>query len=275
MYQKKLEEIISLIQKEKTEEAYEKLEKLIKENQNTLNESNYQFNNIIEAELFFKYKNTPDEITLLPLEEPVLEAYYIYGCMQLEKQLTQEAEETFKTAYELNPVYAPTILKLIKISLHKRDFDNYYKYLEEALNYSYQAPYLASAYRYLGNYMMCKEKYGVATAAYLKSLEYEENHNVYVSLELIEDEGFNTEIEKDEVNRILEHAHIQTSSNPFIIKKLNELAKSYDDECHYEGAYCMYKMLYELEGELKHKLLMEEIEAKIAKEKIKYHNLKI
>lgn len=207
----------------------------------------HSFTNPLEEMLFRKYIGAKKEVRLIPDDKPLLDLYYIYGFLLFEKNEFQKAEESLKKANRINPVSARIILELSEIyKLHTYSFSKFYIYTTEALKYAYYPQDIARCYRNLGYYYIEENKLDVAVALFKYSMNFELSIMAYNELHYIESKGQDINLNRDEVNRLLESTNIQIGVNPFILETLYELAEEYEQNKLYNQALYFYELINNL-----------------------------
>ena len=212
----------------------------------------HSFTNPLEEMLFRKYIGAEKEVRLIPDNKPILDLYYIYGFLLFEKSQYQKAEESLKKANKINPVSARIILELSEIyKMHTPTFNKFYIYTTEALRYSYYPQDLARCYRNLGYYYIEEDKLDIAVALFKYSMNFELSIMAYNELQYIESKGQNIDLNRDEVNQLLESANIQIGVNPFILETLYGLAEEYEKNKLHNQALYFYELINNLTNDEK------------------------
>ncbi|MFM5882458.1 tetratricopeptide repeat protein [Methanobrevibacter gottschalkii] len=249
-----LEEIYPMIEMGKYDNALDKLNGFMKTFQpmfedDAVNEYHF-FTNQLEEEIFNEYIGAKKEMRYIPNNHPLLDLYYVYGFLLLEKHELKEAELYLKKALKINPVSSRILLELSDIYKTKApNFNKFYMYTIQALEYAYYPQDLARCYRNLGQFYMEEMNFEMAAALYNYSMKYELNPIVYSKLQYIKSKGTNIELELEECLNTLKDKKIQIDVNPFILKTLEELSDKYDEKQALHQALYFYELQYDLNHE--------------------------
>lgn len=207
----------------------------------------HSFTNPLEELLFRKYIGAKKEVRIIPDNQPILDLYYIYGFLLLEDNQLEEAEKNLKKANKINPVSARIILELSEIyKKHTPSFNKFYMYTTEALTYSYYPQDLARCYRNFAYYFVEENKFDVAVALLVYSMQFEMSVMAYSELHYLESKGQNIEMSLEEAINIIKDKNIPLGVNPFISQTLNELAKEYEKNKLYTQAMYFYELIFNI-----------------------------
>ena len=259
-----LEEVLPLIQKGQKEQAYQKLDKYMKNHKNIFQDDEkheyHLFENELEEKLFYEYISKDKTLRLIPAYTLLTDLYYTYGYLLLNQGKIDEAEKTLKQALKINPVSCKVIFELMEICKITKDYERYSNYLQQAFTFAYVPFNVARTYRNMAYQMIEEDKCEIATALYKKSLEYDDTVTLDAEKYNITQKGYDTNITQEEMTNILKENNIQLGVNTFIIEKLKELGEEYANMKFYEDAIQMYNFLYDLEGDSKYKYIIKALE---------------
>lgn len=226
----------------------------------------HYFTNPLEEIVFRKYIGLEKELRYIPDYHPLLDLYYVYGFLLLEKQRYDEAEDSLKKAIKINPVSARIILELTEIyKKHTYTLNEFVIRTSDALKYSYYPQDIARCYRNLGYYYVEENDFKTALAFYIYSMEFEASPLAYAEIKFIQSKNNNMELSLKECVEIIENKNIQLGANPFILEVLNELINEYDENKLYNQLMYFLELKFDLTND-------EETFAKIndTKEKLNY-----
>lgn len=226
----------------------------------------HYFTNPLEELVFRKYIGSEKELRYIPDYHPLLDLYYVYGFLLLEKQRYDEAEDSLKKAIKINPVSARIILELSEIyKKHTYTFNEFVIRTSDALKYSYYPQDIARCYRNLGYYYVEENDFKTATALYIFSMEFEASPIAYAEIKFIQSKNDNIELTLKECIEIIENKNIQLGVNPFILDVLDELIMEYDESKLYNQLLYFLELKFDLTNDEK---TLEKI--KDTKEKLNY-----
>ncbi|WP_458406214.1 tetratricopeptide repeat protein [Methanobrevibacter sp.] len=226
----------------------------------------HYFTNPLEEIVFRKYIGLEKELRYIPDYHPLLDLYYVYGFLLLEKQRYDEAEDSLKKAIKINPVSARIILELTEIyKKHTYTLNEFVIRTSDALKYSYYPQDIARCYRNLGYYYVEENDFKTALAFYIYSMEFEASPLAYAEIKFIQSKNNNMELSLKECVEIIKNKNIQLGANPFILEVLNELINEYDENKLYNQLMYFLELKFDLTND-------EETFAKIndTKEKLNY-----
>ena len=207
----------------------------------------HSFLNPLEEILFYQYIGLKNELEYIPFNEPLFDLYYIYGTLLLEYDNYSKAEEYLLKALRINPVSSKTILSLADIYKSKtRTYNRFFLYNVDALKFAYKNEDIARAYRNFGFFYVEENQLDIAAAFYDFSLNFDFNKQAFRELEYIKSRGSNTEINRNDAERIIESKNIQVGVNPFILDTLKIICSDLEKRNHYRGALYFYRILYDL-----------------------------
>ena len=263
-----LDEIFPYIQHGQYETAMEILEKFMKTFPEMFEDDKvseyHSFTNPLEEIIFDEYVGAEKEIRLIPDNQPVLDLYYVYGFLLLEKKKLPEAEKYLKKALKINPVSARVLLELSEIyKINTPNFNRFFMYTEEALKYAYYPQDIARCYRNLGYYFIEEEMFKEATALFEYSMNYEMSPMAYSELQYIKSKGFDFELTALECESIIREKNIQLGPNPFILDNMEKLIREYEENSFYNQAAYFYELYYNLTHDEKILERLKELEAMI------------
>lgn len=207
----------------------------------------HSFLNPLEEILFYQYIGLKNELGYIPFNEPLFDLYYIYGTLLLEYDNYSKAEEYLLKALRINPVSSKTILSLADIYKSKtRTYNRFFLYNVDALKFAYKNEDIARAYRNFGFFYVEENQLDIAAAFYDFSLNFDFNNQAFRELEYIKSRGSNTEINRNDAERIIESKNIQVGANPFILDTLKIICSDLESKKNYSGALYFYRILYDL-----------------------------
>ena len=207
----------------------------------------HSFLNPLEEILFYQYIGLKNELEYIPFNEPLFDLYYIYGTLLLEYDNYSKAEEYLLKALRINPVSSKTILSLADIYKSKtRTYNRFFLYNVDALKFAYKNEDIARAYRNFGFFYVEENQLDIAAAFYDFSLNFDFNNQAFRELEYIKSRGSNTEINRNDAERIIESKNIQVGVNPFILDTLKIICSDLESKKNYSGALYFYRILYDL-----------------------------
>ena len=207
----------------------------------------HYFTNPLEELIFRKYIGLKKELRYIPDNQPLLDLYYVYGFLLLEKQELDKAEEYLKKAIKINPVSARIILELTEIyKKHTYTFNEYVIRTFDALKYAYYPQDIARCYRNLGYYYVEENDMKTAMALYVYSMEYEASPLAYAEIKYIQSKNDNLELSIQECIEIIESKNIQLGVNPFILETLNEFIKEYEENKLYNQLLYFLELKFDL-----------------------------
>ena len=190
----------------------------------------HYFTNPLEEIIFRKYIGAEKEVRYIPDNQPLLDLYYVYGFLLLEKKQYDEAEEYLKKAIKINPVSARIILELTEIyKVHTYTLSESFIRTSDALKYAYYPQDIARCYRNLGYYYVEENNMKTALALYIYSMEFEASPLAYAEIKHIQSRNDNMELSLNECIEIIEGKNIQLGPNPFILQTLDEFIKEYEE----------------------------------------------
>lgn len=212
----------------------------------------HYFTNPLEELVFRKYIGPEKELRYIPDYHPLLDLYYVYGFLLLEKQRYDEAENSLKKAIKINPVSARIILELTEIyKRHTYTLNEFVIRTSDALKYSYYPQDIARCYRNLGYYYVEENDFKTAQALYIYSMEFEASPLAYAEIKFIQSKNNNMELSLKESVEIIENKNIQLGANPFILDVLNELIKEYDENKLYNQLLYFLELKFDLTNDEK------------------------
>lgn len=212
----------------------------------------HYFTNPLEELVFRKYIGPEKELRYIPDYHPLLDLYYVYGFLLLEKQRYDEAENSLKKAIKINPVSARIILELTEIyKRHTYTLNEFVIRTSDALKYSYYPQDIARCYRNLGYYYVEENDFKTAQALYIYSMEFEASPLAYAEIKFIQSKNNNMELSLKECVEIIENKNIQLGANPFILDVLNELIKEYDENKLYNQLLYFLELKFDLTNDEK------------------------
>lgn len=212
----------------------------------------HYFTNPLEEIVFRKYIGLEKELRYIPDYHPLLDLYYVYGFLLLEKQRYDEAEDSLKKAIKINPVSARIILELTEIyKKHTYTLNEFVIRTSDALKYSYYPQDIARCYRNLGYYYVEENDFKTALAFYIYSMEFEASPLAYAEIKFIQSRNNNLELSLNECVEIIENKNIQLGANPFILEVLNELINEYDENKLYNQLMYFLELKFDLTNDEK------------------------
>ncbi|WP_458453320.1 tetratricopeptide repeat protein [Methanobrevibacter sp.] len=212
----------------------------------------HYFTNPLEELVFRKYIGPEKELRYIPDYHPLLDLYYVYGFLLLEKQRYDEAEDSLKKAIKINPVSARIILELTEIyKRHTYTLNEFVIRTSDALKYSYYPQDIARCYRNLGYYYVEENDFKTAQALYIYSMEFEASPLAYAEIKFIQSKNNNMELSLKECVEIIENKNIQLGANPFILDVLNELINEYDENKLYNQLLYFLELKFDLTNDEK------------------------
>ena len=245
------DDVMNDFNSQRFDDAFEKLDDYMKNAPKRFesDEENvyYTFSNDIEITLFEEYVQEHRHITLIPPEIHVVELYYYYAYLLVEKNQLSDAEKCLKKALMLNPVSNQVIHELIDLYKRQFDWENMMQYVQLAFRYAYTPDFLARTYRHLGYYYAEIHKPEISAALYIYSLKYDDHQAAYHELEYLEHIGENTNLTKEEVIKTLTDNDIQLVANEFITKEYRDYGDKLSEEEKLEEALQMYALAYSLD----------------------------
>lgn len=253
-----LNQVSDDLNNQRMDDAFNKLDNYMKNNpdryvNDKINEYHI-FSNEMEEVLFNEYVHTDKEVRILPPDIPLVDLYYIYAFLLVEKNRLNDAEKYLKIALDYNPVSTHLIFELVDIYKRKGEWSNVFKYIKLAYKYAYLPEDLSRVYRDYGFYYTETHKPDVAVALYIYSLKYHDYPAAYQELEYLKHIGQNTDISKDEVEKILKENDIPLVANPFIVKEYRECGDRYGENDELEHALEMYTIAYMLDDSIENQL---------------------
>ena len=205
------------------------------------------FTNPLEEILFHTYVGAEKEVRMIPDNQPLLDLYYIYGFVLLEKQQLEKAEEYLKRAIRINPVSSRIILELCEIyKQHTYTYNKFVMYTTEALRYAYYPQDIARCYRNLGTYYVQENQMDAAMALFKYSMEYDLSPLAYRDILYIQSKDKDLDLTLDECEDIIKSKNIQLGPNPMIIETLEDFAGEYEENKLFAQAVYFYNILHTL-----------------------------
>lgn len=217
------------------------------ENDSIVEKEYHSFSNPIEEVLFYQYVGLKKELEYIPFNEPIFGLYYIYGCLLLDDDQYEKAEEYLLKALRINHVSLKTILELADIYKSKtRTYNRFFLMNADALKYAYSNEDIAKAYRNFGFFYVEENQLDVAAVFYDYSLNFDFNKKALVELEYLKSRGINIEIDDEKARDVIESKNIQLGVNPFILDTLRLISADLENRNYYSGALYFYRVLYDL-----------------------------
>ncbi|WP_295621999.1 type IV pilus biogenesis/stability protein PilW [uncultured Methanobrevibacter sp.] len=217
------------------------------ENDSIVEKEYHSFSNPIEEVLFYQYVGLKKELEYIPFNEPIFGLYYIYGCLLLDDDQYEKAEEYLLKALRINHVSSKTILELADIYKSKtRTYNRFFLMNADALKYAYSNEDIAKAYRNFGFFYVEENQLDVAAVFYDYSLNFDFNKKALVELEYLKSRGINIEIDDEKARDVIESKNIQLGVNPFILDTLRLISADLENRNYYSGALYFYRVLYDL-----------------------------
>lgn len=207
----------------------------------------HYFTNPLEEKIFNKYIGAKKVVRYIPDNQPLLDLYYAYGFLLLESNKLAESEANLKKALKINPVSSRILLELCEIyKIKTPDFNKFFMYTTQALEYAYYPHDIARCYRNLGYFYIEENELKTAAGLFNYSMKYELSPLAYKELQYIKSKGQNIDLTREECISILTSKNIQIDANPFIIETLTKLADQYDSEHLFHQALYFYELLFDL-----------------------------
>ena len=217
------------------------------ENDSIVEKEYHSFSNPIEEVLFYQYVGLKKELEYIPFNEPIFGLYYIYGCLLLDDDQYEKAEEYLLKALRINKEKKKTILELADIYKSKtRTYNRFFLMNADALKYAYSNEDIAKAYRNFGFFYVEENQLDVAAVFYDYSLNFDFNKKALVELEYLKSRGINIEIDDEKARDVIESKNIQLGVNPFILDTLRLISADLENRNYYSGALYFYRVLYDL-----------------------------
>ena len=207
----------------------------------------HYFTNPLEEAIFNRYVGAKKEVRYIPDNQPLLDLYYAYGFLLMENNRLEESEENLKKALKINPVSSRILLELCEIyKIKTPNFNKFFMYTTQALEYAYYPQDIARCYRNLGHFYIEEDELDVAAGLFSYSMKYELSPLAYKELQYIKSKGQNIDLSREECIVLLKSKNIQIDANPFILETLSELANRYDSEHAFNQALYFYELLFDL-----------------------------
>ncbi len=175
--EKELHRIHSVFRQNRCDEALAMAENLIRRiEQNPVpNEPQTEylrFNEYFEEVLYRHLYSPVKEIRQLELPYP--NAYFLYGCLLVEKGRAGEAKTALEKARCYNPTGFNLAAEYITAVQMTGDMDKFFELTLDAFKIAFRKTHIARCYRNLGFYFIEKELYQAAVVCYILSLLYEQ-----------------------------------------------------------------------------------------------------
>lgn len=153
-----LDEIINLLNCEKNQEVIDTIDAFLNQNPSYKTIDYYHFATPIEEILFDVYLGDFNSIKTLSLDEPLEDIYTIYSIAHLNVGKINEAEKYLKIANQINPVSAPTLMKLCELYQMKNEEEKLIDLVCDIFKYTYDVELLISNYFKLADYLFHTQK---------------------------------------------------------------------------------------------------------------------
>lgn len=256
-----IKETTSLIKTEEYIKAYEITKDNIKLNKK-YNDGEYVFKNLLEEILFTQHFNKNNEHPIkkkYPLMMDYSTLYSNYGKILFKLEKYDDAEKSFNLARKYNPTNVESLFGLANIYKEKREWEKYYKIVQDSFKFSYTKEAVAKSFKNLATYYFHKEE---------KDNENKENKKIGAYLNQLSEEfdKKNNDDKNEDLNKIkefLESKEIATEPSKEILIIAKNLGFQLYESKKVVPALYYFNIVYDLSKDPDIKEIIEDLEKKI------------
>lgn len=238
------------------------------------NDSYYCYDEFFEQILLLDVYKVPGDIKYCPI--PFHDIYWLYGCLMIEDERYNEAQQPLETALKWNPVNMTVRFELIEVYKHTLNLESLKKYVQENFKYAFKSSQVARCYRDYGYYLIEIGEYVPAFICYKSSNVYDDTKSEHVldEMEFILDQSEEVAelIRKDEdfseqeIDFYGEKFGFPVGANPDIIDIALNYCERFINEDKERYALYFAEIIYDLTGDEEIKEEIDEMAERVESE---------